>query len=141
MQGHASAADGLPRRARERGDIVLGWLTRVVLALVAAGIVLFDVVSVAVARVSVADDANTAARAASEAYATERNVQGAYDAAAFAAGGRGESVAPLEFRVAPDGQVSLRLSRTARTVVLGRIGPLRHLGTVSANGRGRFLGS
>jgi hypothetical protein len=126
-----------PLSARERGDVVLGWLGRVVLALVTGGVVLFDVLSVTVARIGVADDAAAATRAASAAYASQPDVQRAYDAATEVARQHGASVATADFRVAPDGRVHLRLSRTTRTLVLTHVGRLRHLTTVTAVASGR----
>ena len=49
---------------RDSGSIVLGWLTKLVVVLLLVGVVLFDFVSVGVARMTASDDANTAAQAA-----------------------------------------------------------------------------
>ena len=45
----------------ERGGIVLGWLTRVVVILAVVAIIAFDVVAIATARLGTSDDANAAA--------------------------------------------------------------------------------
>jgi len=41
----------------ERGDIVLGWLVRLCVVILVAGLVLFDAISVGLAHMSVGDDA------------------------------------------------------------------------------------
>jgi hypothetical protein len=45
----------------ERGDIVLGWLVRLCVVILVAGLVLFDAISVGLAHMSVGDDAQAAA--------------------------------------------------------------------------------
>jgi len=48
------------------GDIVVGWLVRVVASVAVVGVLLFDAVSIAAAKMSVTDQASMAARAASD---------------------------------------------------------------------------
>lgn len=112
----------------DRGDIVLGWLTRVTLALTLLGVVAYDGISVGVARLSVEDTASAASRAAGAEWRTSRDVQRAYDAAVtHALEEDPHSFLPVDtFRVEADGSVRLSVERTAQTLVLRHIGPLAH---------------
>jgi hypothetical protein len=110
----------------DRGDIVLGWLTKLVGTLAVLGLIGFDAVSLAAAHFSAEDRAQTAARAASSAYTTPADLQKAYEAAHFSAAEQGDSIAPTDFTIGSDGRVTLTLQRTAPTLLLEKIAPLRH---------------
>jgi hypothetical protein len=110
----------------DRGDIVLGWLTKLVGTLAVLGVIGFDAVSLGAARFSAEDSAQTAARAASSAYSAPADLQKAYEAAYASAAEKGDTIAPGDFTIAPDGRVTLTLQRTAPTMLLEKIGPLRH---------------
>ncbi|MDQ1640970.1 MAG: hypothetical protein QOJ90_321 [Actinomycetota bacterium] len=127
--------------ANERGDIVLGWLTRLAVVFGLAGIVLFDGISVAVTTVNVADQANTAALDASDTWNTTKNVQLTYLAALASAQKQdpGNAVDTTTFRVDPDGKVHVRLTRTATTLVLYRIGPAKKWAVVTQDGDGKSV--
>ena len=120
----------------ERGDIILGWLARVALVLVLLGVISYDALAVGVAKVSVADQASSAARAASLVWVSSRNPRAAYDAAARNAiqADVANTVAPRGFRVDPDGTVRLRVDRPVHTLLLDRIPPLRGWAVVGADG-------
>ena len=109
----------------DRGDIVLGWLTKVVVTLAVLGVVGFDLVSLGAARFQAEDHAQTAVRAASEAYRTPNDLQAAYDAAYAEVAEHGDTIDPQTFSVAADGRVTLTLRRTAPTMLVEKIGPLR----------------
>jgi hypothetical protein len=116
--------------SEDRGDIVLGWLTKVTVVLVLLGLVLFDAVSVGVGRVQAEDSATTAARAAVRAYQQSSDVQVAYAAALRELERDGkdlDTIAPEEFAVDPTtGAVTVTVRRTAPTMLLEKIGPLEH---------------
>src|SRR5215218_5332062 len=82
-----SRVRALPGRhgALDRGDIVLGWLTRIVVVLGIAGLGLYDAISVGTTAVNLSDQANHAAREASESWAATDDVQAAFDAAVVSA--------------------------------------------------------
>jgi hypothetical protein len=131
-----------PRRrpgARDRGDIVVGWLVRVVASVAVVGVLLFDVVSVAAAKMSVTDQASTAARAASDDWLVHHDQQSAFDAAWTSAteANPTNSVDTQTFRVAPNGTVRLTVHRIAPTLVLRLVGPLEHWADVAGEGVGR----
>ncbi len=123
-------------RARgDRGDVVLGWLTRLAVVLGVLGLVGFDGISLVQARFQASDHATTAAVAAAEDYKTNHDVQKAYNAA-FATLSGDDSIETKTFAVAADGTITLRLHRTATTLVVGRIGPLKHWADAVETGTG-----
>ncbi len=124
-------------RARgDRGDIVLGWLSKVVVVLGLLGLVGFDGISLMQSRFQAADRATTAAAAAADDYKTSHDVQHAYNAA-FATLSGTDTIETSNFQVAQDGAVRLRLHHVANTLILRRIGPLKHFEDAVETGEGR----
>ena len=119
---------------RDSGSIVLGWLTKLMAVLLLSGVVLFDFVSVGVARMSASDDANTAAQAASAEWLHTHNVQLAYNAAAEAVTSPAERVLVRGFSITSDGSVHLLLRRDVTTLVAYRIGALKKYTVVTEAG-------
>lgn len=106
----------------DRGDIVLSWLTKIVVIFGLAGIVFFDAVSVGVTATSIIDQGSFAAREASEKWQETGNLQEAYDTALAVAveANALNSIDTSTFRVADDDTVHLTISRDATTLVLYR---------------------
>jgi hypothetical protein len=133
---------GLGARTREsdepeRGDVILSWLTRVVAVIAVVAVVGFDGLSIAVARVSAKDDANTAAVAASTAWRTDKGLLApTLLAAQNSADQHGETVLPTSLTVDPDGTVHLTLERIATTLLVRHIGPVSSWATVIVKGSG-----
>ena len=109
----------------DRGDIVLGWLTKLVATLAVLGVLGFDLISLGAARFQAEDHAQAAVRAANEAYRSTPDLQAAYDAALAEVVEHGDTIDPQTFAVAPDGTITLTLHRTASTMVIEKIGPLK----------------
>ena len=122
----------------DRGDIVLGWLTRLTVTIAVLGVLAFDGVSLVKARFSAEDSAQTAARAAAEVFRDTHDVQKAYDAAYAVAVEHGATVDAPTFRPATDGSVTLTLRETAPTLVLRRVPPARGWADVAATVTGRL---
>lgn len=103
---------------------MLGWLTRLVVVLGVVGLVAFDAISVATARMSVEDHASEVARAASSEYQRSQDVQRAYGQALLVASEAdpANEVPAEAFTATGDGTVTVHLRRTATTLVLARIG-------------------
>ena len=119
----------------EHGAIVMGWLTKVVVALAIVAIIGFDTVAVMASHVTLKDDANGAAEAANTAWnENHRSVQAAYDAAALFARQHGEELPVRDFSVDPTGTVHVRLTKTTTTLVFQRIGPLKKYTTTTQTG-------
>jgi hypothetical protein len=112
----------------ERGGIVLGWVTRLVLFFSIAGVALFDAISIGTTAMTVADQGSTAAQAASEVWQTgNRDLQTAYDAAVASAAEQNgaDVIATKDFKIDTDGTVHLTVSRTAPTLIVFRIGAIK----------------
>jgi hypothetical protein len=120
----------------DRGDIVLGWLTKLVVVIGALGLVGFDGVSLAQARFQAADRATTAADAAADSFATTKALQPAFDAA-YATTRDGDVIETKTFAIAPDGTVTLRLHHTATTLLLHRVKALQHFADAVGTGTAR----
>lgn len=118
---------------RDRGSIVIGWLTKLVVAIAIVGLALFDTLSIGAARLGASDDANTAAEAASADYRANHNVQSAYQAAIETLPSDSETIPPRQFVVQTDGTVTLVLHRTTTTLVAHRIGPLKKYASVTVH--------
>ena len=126
---------------RDRGDIVLGWLTKITVVLAVAGIVLFDAISVGSTEATVADQASSAALDASAVWDQTKDLQKTYDAAVASATEADPTnvVATKTFRVDPDGTVHLTVSRTASTLLLFRWSRTATWAVVSRSGEGRSV--
>ncbi len=120
----------------DRGDIVLGWLSKLVLVIGVVGLVLFDLVAVGQAHLQATDRASTAARAAADSYQTSRNTQQAFDAA-YETLVDGDTIETATFAIGQDGSVSLRLHHHATTLLVEKIGPLRDQASVVATGEAK----
>lgn len=125
------------RLAGDRGAVVLGWLTRLVIVLSVLGVIGIDAIALASARVSAEDHAHTAARAAVQAVRDGKDLQRAYDAALGEVVGHGDTIDAPTFTAAPDGSVTLTLRRQASTVLVDRVGPLRGWTMISSTVTGR----
>ena len=124
------------RAQGDRGDIVLGWLTKLAVVLGVLGLVAFDGIAVVQAHFQAADRATTAASAAADEYKTSHDVQKAYNAA-YATITGDDTIETKTFTVADDGTVTLRLHHVATTLVLRRISPLKHWTEAVETGEGR----
>ena len=119
----------------ERGAIVVGWLTKIVVVLAIVGVCGFDLVAITASHVTLKDDANTAAEAANTAWNENRgSVQAAYDAAYVWAAQHHEAIPLEDFSVEPNGTVHLRLTKTTTTLLVHRVGPLKKYADVSQSG-------
>ena len=110
---------------RDNGSIVIGWLTKLMVATAIIGLALFDTLSIGAAKLGASDDANTAAEAASADFRQNHNVQSAYQVALDSLPSDSETIPAREFVVEPDGTVELVLHRTTTTLVAHKIGPLK----------------
>lgn len=119
----------------DRGDIVMGWLTRLVVGLALVAVIGFDAVTVGMATVSTQDQANGAAVAARDAYAEHHDLQAALLAAQSKARTTNDSniVVPGSLAVARDGSVTLRLERPIHTMVAHYL-PIDQFKTATSDG-------
>jgi hypothetical protein len=104
----------------DRGDIVLGWLTRVVVLIGLLGLMVFEGISLVSAHVSGTDMANEVALHASEAYLNKHSPKAAKMAAETEASKHHAEVVKNSLTIGKDGTVTLRVRRSATTLLLYR---------------------
>lgn len=100
--------------------MVIGWLTKIVIALVLLGVVGYDGISIAASRAGAPDDAASAAQAAATAWQHTHNLATAEQQAAAALTST-EKLVPHSLTVAPNGTVTLRISRSVVTLVASHL--------------------
>ncbi len=116
----------------DRGDIVLGWLTRLTVVLGILGVIGFDVAAVAIANVSAADTAASAARIGVQEYRTSQDAKRAFLASSGYATDRSLELAEEDFHVDPTtGAVTVTLHKHTETIVFKHIGFLKKKADVS----------
>jgi Flp pilus assembly protein TadG len=123
----------------DRGAARLATMAWVFVVLAIVGVCAFDAVSIMSSRVSVENDAQTAAYAASDNWHTSHNIDDAYQAAVTSIAGKGETVLTKHFTIDSDGTVHLMLRAHAKSVLLDRIGSLRHLTVTVEHGDANSL--
>jgi hypothetical protein len=103
----------------DRGDIVMGWLTKLVVVLAVVAVIGFDGVQVGLSTVQLQDQANDAATAARDSYSQHHDVNAALLAAQDSAkeANSQDVLVPGGFSVARDGSVTVQLTRPIHTVV------------------------
>jgi hypothetical protein len=103
----------------DRGDMVVGWLSRIVLVLAVIAVIGYDAIVSIQSNVTASDQATTAAQAAVTNYTTTKNVQAAYQAALESAkeSNPANTIAPSAFTVSTGGIVNLTVTRPIRTLV------------------------
>ena len=126
----------------DSGGILLGWLTRIIVIFSVVAVVLFDGISIGTTAMTVADQGSTAAQQASEAWATSKNVQTAYNAAVASAADQNASdvIATKDFKIDEDGTVHLTVSRTATTLIVYRFGAIKKWANIQRQASGRAVG-
>jgi hypothetical protein len=119
----------------DRGDIILGWFTRVATFLLLLGIIAFEGISVGAAHINGADVANQVAVASAEAYAPKHSVKAAYAAAEQEALAHKAELLPKDFVISADGSVDLAIKMTATTLLLYRTPATAKWAVVKSGGR------
>lgn len=116
----------------DRGGIVVGWLLKIVVVIAAIGLVAYDLVSIAYAKVATSDDARYIAMGASEAIVLDHadNAE-AVEMARARAESRGVTLGKKDVVISPDRTVTVSIHRTANTLFVSRIGPLQKYGVIN----------
>lgn len=103
----------------DTGSIVFGWLGRLTLTLALIGIIGFEVLSIAVTQVSVADAGTTAADRALTVYSETHDINAAYLSADQYLASQGVTLVKKSFEVS-DESVTFDVKKTAPTLLLYR---------------------
>jgi hypothetical protein len=109
----------VPARGDDTGSIVFGWLGRVTLTLALIGLVGFEVLSIAVTQVGIADAGATAGDKALTVYADTRDPNAAYLAADQYVTSQGAELVKKTFKITPQ-SVTFKVKKTAPTLLLFR---------------------
>lgn len=125
--------------AADRGDVVLGWLAKVVVVLSVLGVLGFDGASLLHTGFTASDTAAHAASDAVDVWTSSKDVQAAYAAAEVTAGRSGGTVPKKTFAIDADGTVHLQVRATAPTFVLRHIGPIKHYAVITSSGSARSV--
>jgi hypothetical protein len=123
----------------DRGDIVLGWLTKVIVVMTLIGLLVVEGLSIVSARISGKDVANGVALAGSEGYAHKKSAKTALRAAQAEAMSHGAEIVPGTFLVARDGRVTVTVRQTARTVLIYRVEQTRKWAQIDSDGNARSM--
>ncbi len=116
----------------ERGEIITGWLVKMLLTVAVLALVAYEVISIGVTTFALDDHAREVARAARDAYRSEQSVEVATQAAVAVADRHDAEVVALE----DEGEdLVITLQRQAPTLVTHRIGPLEGLTVASVTTR------
>lgn len=108
----------------ERGDIILGWLVKLVVSLAIVGVAAFEAGAVVVARVGADGVANDAANEAAFVYARGANADAAREAAVEEASRLDARL--IDLSVENEGRaVVVTIAKKAKTLFLHRIGATR----------------
>lgn len=113
--------------------MVIGWLTRVVVALLLLGVVGYDGITLVSAHLGAIDDANNAASAAAGSWQNNQhlaNPQAAVQLAIRAAESSlpgSETLLPGSLRIAANGVVTLQIHRGTHTLFAHDLGFLNHV--------------
>lgn len=104
----------------DHGGVIVGYFTKIAVTFVLLGVVGFDAISVGVAKFKVEDTAKATAAVAAERWNENKNAHQALRAAVKYAEDNGVEVDPKSFDIAPDGTVTLRVTKQATTLLLFR---------------------
>lgn len=108
-------------------------MVKLVVTFTVLGVLGFDGIAVLATKVQTADAAASAASAASETWSQQHSTQTAYDAAVTHTKST-DTVDPQKFSVTRDGSVTLKVQRTAQTLVLRHWATSARWAVVSAEG-------
>lgn len=101
------------------GSIVFGWLGRVTVTLALVGLIAFEVLSIAVTQVGIADAGATAGDRALTVYADTKDPNAAFLAADQYVTSQGAVLVKKSFQISPE-SVTFEIKKTAPTLLLFR---------------------
>jgi hypothetical protein len=124
----------------DRGAVRVSYIWKLAVALAILGVFGYDSVAILVTHVTTTTDANNAANTASQNWQSTHNVTLAYQAAGQAVAAKDETVLSCRtcFSIDQDNTVHLELQRTAKTILVSRIGFLKHLTVVVEHGDANY---
>ncbi len=113
--------------------MITGWFVKLVTVLAILGVIAFDGFSIVAAHLTASDDAQTAAQAAANAYSTQKTPAAALLAAEQALH-KGDKLVPNSMTISSTGEVSVKIQRTAGSLVLHHFSQGKKWDTVTEGG-------
>jgi Flp pilus assembly protein TadG len=121
-----------PDLVRDESGVIVNFLIKTLVVFALLGLVAYDLGQVVVAQVKAQDTATAAAQAAADTYFMTKNYQRARNAADQAAASQDPGSRITAFAINSDGSVSVTVMRTANTLIVARVPPLRRFGMQQA---------
>jgi hypothetical protein len=131
------AKNAVARRAiNDRGAMRVMTVTKVVVAMAVLGVFGYDTVACMADHAKTEDNAQDAAYAASQSWLNTKNIYVAYAAAqtTLKTENPADQLIRSSFSIDPDGTAHLKVTRTAKTLVIGHIGFLKHYTVATEKG-------
>jgi hypothetical protein len=124
------------RRNNDRGAMAVMTVTKFVATMAVLGVAGYDTVACMADHAKTEDNAQDAAYSASQSWFNTKNIYDAYAAAqaTLKAENPSDKLIRKSFAIDPDGTVHLLVTRTAKTLVFGHIGFLRHYTVATEHG-------
>ena len=127
-----TASRPMPALRHDERGFIRGLIFRTIIGLALLGIALFDVTQCLIAQIHAESTARAAALAGSDTYfRTKRKDLAEVDALA-AARSENNAAKVIYFGISPDGTVTVEVETSAETLVVKRVGFLKHFGTQHA---------
>jgi hypothetical protein len=114
----------------DAGDVIVGWLWKVVLFVGVIGVIGFEALSIGMTHIQLNQAGDDAGTAALQAYTSTHDPRAAYAAAEASAEHSGAQINSKSFRVNVDGSIQFTIHKTANTLVLGRFDRTRPMTVV-----------
>ena len=119
--------------ARDERGVIVNFLIKTLAVFALLGLVAYDLGQVVVAQVKAQDTAQAAAQAAADTFFFTKNPQRARSAADEATASQDPSSRIIGFEINNDGSVTVTVERTANTLIVSRVPPLRRFGMQKAS--------
>ena len=117
----------------DQGGVIVSWLLKVAIVLAVGAVVIFDAISLGYSHTAVLDDARAVARSASHSVLAQENDTQIVRTAQQTADERGVELVVENMTLDENGAVTVTVRRTAPTLLMHRIPPLREFLVTTAS--------
>ncbi len=118
----------------ERGSVVVGGLTKLLLLLLVVGVVAYDGIAIGYTKFSASNHGKSAADTAGDVWRETGDIQKAYEAAQGKLNPTGEHIVPGTFQIVKDDDtVSFTVTTTASTLIAQQLGFTRSMTDISVD--------
>jgi Flp pilus assembly protein TadG len=119
-------------RLRDERGVIVNFVIKTLVVFALLGLVAYDLGQVLVAQVKAQDAATAAAQAGADTWYSTKDANKARIAAQDAAASEDATSHIISFQINPNGSVTVTVQRTAKTLIVERVPPLRHFGVQDA---------